>query len=99
MNIKNMEVSVGKASALLRALANERRLMILCQLVEQEKSVGVLAEQLGIAQAMISQQLTILKKEGLVRSRRQGQSIFYTLDNDAAVKILQTLYETYCPSE
>ncbi len=94
-----MEVSVGKASALLRALANERRLMILCQLVEQEKSVGVLAEQLGIAQAMISQQLTILKKEGLVRSRRQGQSIFYTLDNDAAVKILQTLYETYCPSE
>ncbi len=94
-----MEVSVGKACALLRALANERRLMILCQLVEQEKSVGVLAEQLGIAQAMISQQLTILKKEGLVRSRRQGQSIFYTLDNDAAVKILQTLYETYCPSE
>ncbi|MEH6629771.1 MAG: metalloregulator ArsR/SmtB family transcription factor [Halopseudomonas aestusnigri] len=94
-----MEASVGKASTLLRALANERRLMILCQLVEGEKSVGALVEQLGIAQAMISQQLSLLKKEGLVESRREGQSVFYAVANPSAVKILQVLYDTYCPQQ
>ena len=74
MNLSDMQKSVGKASALLRALANERRLMILCQLVEGEKSVGALAESLDIAQAMISQQLSILRREELVCFRREGSA-------------------------
>ncbi|MCZ4281528.1 metalloregulator ArsR/SmtB family transcription factor [Kiloniella laminariae] len=92
-----MQKSVGKASALLRALANERRLMILCQLVEGEKSVGALAESLDIAQAMISQQLSILRREELVCFRREGQCIYYRLDHPAAAGILQVLYDSYCP--
>lgn len=99
MNINDMEASVGKASALLRALANERRLMILCQLVAGEKPVGALVEDIGIAQAMVSQQLSVLKKEGLVESRREGQSVFYGLANPSAVKILQVLYDAYCPQQ
>ncbi|MFD2204565.1 ArsR/SmtB family transcription factor [Kiloniella antarctica] len=97
MNMNDMEASVSKASALLKALANERRLMILCQLVEGEKSVGALIDKLGIAQAMVSQQLSVLKKEGLVSSRREGQNVIYGLENPAAFKILEVLYDAYCP--
>ncbi|WP_419902998.1 ArsR/SmtB family transcription factor [Kiloniella sp.] len=94
-----MAASVGEARDLLKALANERRLMILCQLVEGERSVGVLVEKLDLAQAMVSQQLAILKREGLVCSRREGQSIYYALDNEPAAKILQVLYDSFCPEQ
>lgn len=97
MKYTEMHAAAQEACNLMKALANERRLLLLCQLVEGEKSVGALAEALGLGQAIISQQLALLRKDGLVDFRREGQSVFYSLSNPAARRILEVLYETYCP--
>lgn len=91
-----MKSAAKDASDLLKALANETRLMILCQLVEGEKSVGELAEALDIAQSPLSQHLARLRRDGLVETRREAQTIYYRLAGEAAPKVLQTLYEQFC---
>lgn len=91
------EAKVGAAADLLRALANERRLMILCQLGAGELSVGALQERLGLSQSALSQHLAILRDEGVVTTRRQSQTIFYRIANPAAVQLIATLAAIYCP--
>ncbi|MDP6345931.1 MAG: metalloregulator ArsR/SmtB family transcription factor [Alphaproteobacteria bacterium] len=91
-----MQESAQAASNLLDAMSNENRLMILCQLSDGEKSVGQLAELIGARQVAVSQQLAILRREGLVRPRRQAQTVFYSLASDAARQVIETLYAIYC---
>lgn len=93
------EDSAGRAASLLRTLANERRLMILCQLVEGELSVGALQTRVGLSQSALSQHLALLREEGIVATRREGQSIFYRVADPAALRVLQTLAELFCPPE
>lgn len=91
------EDSAGRAASLLRSLANERRLMILCQLVEGELSVGALQPRVGLSQSALSQHLALLREEGVVATRREGQSMFYRVADPAALRVLQTLAELFCP--
>ena len=96
MNLSNMADTAPKVCALMRVLSNERRLMILCLLVEGEKSVGQLCRQLALHQAALSQQLSLLRKDGLVSSRREGQSVYYTLARSDVAKLMGFLHATYC---
>jgi DNA-binding transcriptional ArsR family regulator len=91
-----MKSKAGEASALLSALANEKRMLILCQLVNQERSVGELAESLGARPSTISQHLALLRRDGIVEQRRDAQSHFYSLVDDEARAVLETLYSLYC---
>lgn len=84
------------AAALLKALAHEGRLMILCNLATGEKSVGELEQLLGARQAAVSQQLARLRLEGLVSSRRDGKTVFYALDDPRAARMVGLLYEMFC---
>ena len=92
-----MEETAPKVSALMKVLSNEHRLMILCLLVEQERSVGDMARALDMRQAALSQQLALLRKDGLVNTRRDAQTIFYSLARDDVRSLMGFLYETYCP--
>ena len=96
INPAQMRANARQASELMRALANENRLMILCQLVPGERSVGDLAQELDLRQAAVSQQLALLRKDGLVAPRRDGQTVYYTLAGDAARRVLDVLYELFC---
>ena len=91
-----MRANAGRASDLLKALANDKRLMILCLLVEGERSVGDLNARLELSQPALSQHLKVLRDEGLVDTRRDAQSILYSLVPGPAQRILQTLHDVYC---
>ena len=96
MNVMEMQDSATRAATLMKALSSENRLMILCQLAETEKTVGRLAEDLGLRQAAVSQQLTLLRKDGLVAARREGRSIHYRLSGREARALITLLYELFC---
>lgn len=96
MDLEIMQAKVGRASRLLSAMANEKRLLILCQLVGAERSVSELAELLGVRQSTISQHLAVLKREGFVESRRDAQQQFYSLSGGEAQAVLTALYTLYC---
>ena len=96
MNIKDMQRAAADASRLMESLSSENRLMILCQLAEGEKSVGALAASLRLRHAAVSQQLALLRKDGLVATRRDGQTIHYSLRGTAARRVIGLLYELYC---
>ena len=96
MKMKQMQVQAAKVSAILKVLAHPKRLLILCQLVERERAVGELAELLGSREAAVSQQLTLLRKDNLVKTRREGRSIFYSLARDDIKSLIGFLYDTYC---
>ncbi|MEZ5499862.1 MAG: metalloregulator ArsR/SmtB family transcription factor [Steroidobacteraceae bacterium] len=91
-----MAPHAAQAGTLLRALANQQRLMILCLLSEAELSVGELNAQLPLSQSALSQHLAILREQGVVRARRDGQVIFYALLPGPAAQIVQTLHDIYC---
>ena len=91
------EVQAGAAARLLRALANERRLMILCQLTDGERSVGQLLPLVGLSQSALSQHLAVLREEGIVATRRESQMIWYRIADPAALKVVATLAEIFCP--
>ena len=91
-----MLANAGRASELLKALASDKRLMILCLLVEGERSVGELNARLALSQPALSQHLKLLRDQGLVDTRRDGQSILYSLVPGPAQRILLTLHEVYC---
>ena len=95
--LAELEESAGRAAALLRLLGNERRLMMLCQLSAGELAVGALQEQVGLSQSALSQHLALLREHGVVATRREGQSIFYRIDDPAALSVIQTLAELFCP--
>lgn len=96
IDIDAMQEQASKASALLSAMCNEKRLMLLCRLVQGERSVNELAESLSAPQSTISQHLALLRREGLVQARRDGQTQFYSLAGDDARAILETLQSLYC---
>lgn len=99
MNVKDMQGSARTVSELMKVLSNENRLMILCQLAEGEKSVGELAELLGMRHAALSQQLTLLRKDALVQPRREAQTIYYSIARDDVYALLQFLHQTYCATD
>lgn len=86
----------GRASSLLGSLANPDRLMILCTLVQGECNVGELAQRSGIVQPTLSQQLTVLRREELIASRKEGKYVYYRLENSAVLAVMQTLYGIFC---
>lgn len=94
-----MRAAAGEATAILFTLANENRLLLLCQLTDGEKSVGELEALLDIHQPTLSQQLGVLRKEGLVNTRREGKHIYYSVSNPKVLALLATLYELFCPRE
>lgn len=98
-DMARFEVSAAAAAQLLRALANERRLMIMCQLSGAERSVSELLPRIGISQSALSQHLAVLRNDGLVDTRREGVSIKYRISNPAAAHVLATLAAIYCPDD
>ena len=91
-----MLAAVDAASGLLKSLANRQRLLILCQIIDGERSVGELAAFLGARDSTVSQHLALLRKDGLVETRRDGQTIFYSIASDPARRVLRTLFAIYC---
>jgi len=98
MKIKpaQMHASAAEAEELLKAMANRNRLMILCQLIEGERSVGELAELLDLRDSTVSQHLALLRKDGLVAPRRDGQTIWYSITSVPARRLVETLYQIFC---
>jgi DNA-binding transcriptional ArsR family regulator len=86
----------GDAARLLRALANEHRLMILCLLSEGELSVGALNERVGLSQSALSQHLAVLRTDELVTTRREAQTIYYALASGPVAAVIETLHGIYC---
>ncbi len=96
MNMSDLEPQAGRVAALLKAMSNERRLMMLCHLIEGEKSVGELEELVGLRQSALSQHLAKLRAQKLVRTRREGQSIYYALAANGPREVIEVLHRLYC---
>ena len=96
MKLQEMEVAAERVAELMKLLANKHRLLVLCQLAEGEKSVGELARLLGVREPAMSQQLAVLRREGLVRPQREAQTIYYSLARDDVRRLIEFLYATYC---
>jgi len=97
LNMALIRSAAKEATAILRALANEDRLLLLCQLSQGEKSVGELEEMLDIRQPSLSQQLGVLRSDGLVDTRRDGKRIYYSVADPKVLTLLETMYGLYCP--
>jgi DNA-binding transcriptional ArsR family regulator len=91
-----LEASADRASQLLSAMANAKRLLVLCHLLEAERSAGQLAILVGLAPAALSQHLGRMRAQGLVATRRAGQTIHYRLASAEVQAVLETLYRLYC---
>lgn len=96
MNPEAMRAHAGDAARLLRALANDKRLVMLCLLVEGERSVGELNARVELSQSALSQHLALLRADGLVNTRREAQTIYYSLADGPAQRIIETLHGIYC---
>lgn len=92
-----MRRSAADAVCLLKSLANESRLAILCVLAEGEASVGCLNERVQLSQSALSQHLAVLREQGLVQTRRESQTIFYRLADTPALDVIRLLHDIYCP--
>lgn len=97
MKPEAMRAAASQASALMRALGNEDRLMLLCQLSQGEACVSDLEQACLIFQPSLSQHLGVLRREELVETRRAGKHIYYRVANDDALAVLKTLYQRFCP--
>ena len=91
-----MATAADRASELLKSLGNRHRLLILCQLTEGERSVGDLAVFLRLRDSTVSQHLSLLRRDGLVQARRDGQTIWYAIASLPARRVLETLFEIFC---
>jgi DNA-binding transcriptional ArsR family regulator len=96
IDLSVMQTSAKKACALLKALANPDRLLLMCQLSQGELCVSDLEEQLGIRQPTLSQQLGVLRDNALVETRREGKSIFYSIASKEAIAVMSVLYDQFC---
>lgn len=100
MNTVDLLSNARRASTLLKAMSNERRLLILCYLAEGEKSVGELEELVDLSQSALSQHLARLRHDKLVRTRRSAQNIYYSLNGHEAQTVMATLHGLFCaPSD
>jgi DNA-binding transcriptional ArsR family regulator len=93
----DLEASASAAARMMKLLASEQRLILLCRLIEGECSVGELADYVGAAQSAASQHLAKLRAEGLVSTRRDGQTIYYRISDPKAVRVIDTLCDLYGP--
>jgi DNA-binding transcriptional ArsR family regulator len=96
---EDMLASIDRASEFLKALSGRSRLLILCHLWEGEKSVGELVRLTGARDTAVSQQLALLRKDGIVKARREGQTLHYSLAHEGAARVLETLHGVFCPAE
>jgi DNA-binding transcriptional ArsR family regulator len=96
MEVKELETKVKVAVNLLKAISNERRLLILCTLYRGEKSVGQLEEIIGLSQSALSQHLARLRRDGVVATRREAQTIYYSLTCDASIAMMRALHDVFC---
>lgn len=99
MDLEVMRAAAGQASAVLKNLGNEDRLILLCHLSQAELSVGELSELTGITQPTLSQQLGVLRHEQMVTTRREGKHIYYQIADEKVKTLLQCLYDLYCPDD
>lgn len=96
MELEQMAQNAPKAVALLKAMANERRLFILCYLLEEEMSVGMMSEKLQLSQSALSQHLAWLRRDGLVATRKEAQTVYYRLKSEEVRAMIQLLHSMYC---
>ena len=96
LDLDKMKASASNACRLMKVLSNPGRLMLLCQLSQGEKRVGELEEILSIVQPTLSQQLTVLREEELVTTRRDGKSIYYQIASPQALAVMNVLFEQFC---
>lgn len=94
-----LEGRAEEAAQLLAALGQPKRLMVLCMLVDREMSVGALAEAVGLSQSALSQHLAKLRDLGIVATRRDAQTIYYRLASHDARRVIEVLYDIYCPDD
>ncbi len=96
INLSELQSRALRASGLLKAMSNPVRLLVLCQLAEGEKSVGELEGVVDVSQSALSQHLALLRSRGLVKFRREGQTLYYSLNGREAPALLAALYQLYC---
>jgi DNA-binding transcriptional ArsR family regulator len=96
LELDAMREAAQSACALMKVLSNPHRLLLLCELAGGECNVGELDERLGITQPTLSQQLTVLRNEGLVATRRNGKNIYYRMASPPAMAVMQVLYAQFC---
>ena len=99
IDLVKLHAAAGEACKLLKVLSNPDRMLLLCQMTRGEFSVKEMETITGILQPMLSQQLTVLRKERLVSTRREGKQIFYSIASNEALEVLQVLYKLYCPTD
>ncbi len=99
LDVQQMQAAAARACALLKALGNPDRLLLLCQLTQGEFCVSELASMLGIEQPTLSQQLGVLREEQLVNTRREGKQIHYSLASKEAIAVLDVLYQQFCTKQ
>ncbi len=99
MDIAELEDKASDASNLLKVMSNQWRLLILCNLMQGEHSVQDMQKRIGLGQSALSQHLAILRHERLVETRREAQSIYYSIASEEAERLLATLYEIYCTED
>jgi DNA-binding transcriptional ArsR family regulator len=96
LDLQAIRSAAADACRLMKVLSNPDRLLLLCQLTQGERCVSELEELVGIAQPSLSQQLGVLRNDGLVATRRDGKNIYYRISNDQALAVMQVLYEQFC---
>jgi ArsR family transcriptional regulator, virulence genes transcriptional regulator len=96
IDAQRMAVAAGRASELMKTLGHKDRLMVLCHLISGEKSVGELAGLLDIPQSPLSQHLARMRKEALVKTRREAQTIYYSIASEEAARMVGLMHELYC---
>lgn len=96
IDLADLRTSADSACALMKALSNPDRLLLLCELTQGERRVGELEERVGIGQPTLSQQLGVLRDEGLVSTRREGKNIYYRIDSPQVNAVLAVLHTQFC---
>ena len=96
LNVNEMRNNVESSAAFLKLLSNPTRLLVLCNLIESERCVGDLERDLDISQSALSQHLSKMRDEGIVKSEKQGQHVFYSISNSDVVDIINVLYKLFC---
>ena len=99
VDLVKLNAAADKASKLMKVLSNPDRLLLLCQMTQAERSVSELEAITSIQQPTLSQQLTVLRLEGVVNTRREGKQIFYSIVSNEALAVMQVLYQLYCQKQ
>lgn len=99
MTPERMHAHADEAVAVLKAMASHNRLLLLCQLVQGERSVGELAQTLALAQSVVSQHLSLLRRDGVVSGRREAQSIYYRIADPRVQALMATMFEQFCAND